>query len=184
MARQSHAIAHDRKLDWKFQPMPVLLQTVLLLTASNIFMTFAWYGHLGSLKDKAWYIAVIVSWGIAFFELLQVPANRIGSTAYNVGELKIIQEVISLSVFVPIAVFYLNSRSNGTTCGRHYVLAARSFLFFATRGRQSARSASRDQISGCRRTVTCRVECSASVILGASLRSRLVSHCIAPGGPS
>jgi uncharacterized protein (DUF486 family) len=88
--------------------MPVLVQTVLLLTLSNIFMTFAWYGHLGSLKDKAWYIAVAISWGIAFFEyLLQVPANRIGSTAYNVGELKIIQEVISLSVFVPIAVFYL-----------------------------------------------------------------------------
>jgi uncharacterized protein len=88
--------------------MPVLLQTILLLTLSNVFMTFAWYGHLGSLKDKAWYVAVAVSWGIAFFEyLLQVPANRVGSTAYSVGELKIVQEVISLAVFVPIAVFYL-----------------------------------------------------------------------------
>src|SRR5438046_1691499 len=88
--------------------MPVLLQTVLLLALSNIFMTFAWYGHLGSLRDKAWYLAVMVSWGIAFFEYaLQVPANRIGSTEYSVSELKILQEVISLSVFVPIAVLYL-----------------------------------------------------------------------------
>jgi uncharacterized protein (DUF486 family) len=72
-------------------------------------MTFAWYGHLGSLKEKAWYIAVLVSWGIAFFEyVLQVPANRIGSDRYNVAELKILQEVISLSVFVPISVYYLN----------------------------------------------------------------------------
>jgi uncharacterized protein len=88
--------------------MPVLAQTIVLLTLSNIFMTVAWYGHLGSLKDKAWYIAVFVSWGIAFFEyVLQVPANRIGSSRYSVAELKIMQEVISLSVFVPIAVFYL-----------------------------------------------------------------------------
>lgn len=88
--------------------MPVLFQTIFLLTLSNIFMTFAWYGHLGSLRDKAWYIAVAVSWGIAFFEyVLQVPANRIGSREYSVAELKIMQEVISLSVFVPIAVMYL-----------------------------------------------------------------------------
>ena len=88
--------------------MPILLQTILLLTLSNVFMTFAWYGHLGGLKDKAWYIAVAVSWGIAFFEyVLQVPANRIGSERYSVAELKIVQEVISLSVFVPIAVLYL-----------------------------------------------------------------------------
>ena len=66
----------------------MLLQTIVLLTLSNVFMTFPWYGNLGSLKDKAWYIAVVVSWGIAFFEyLLQVPANRIGSRAYSVGEL-------------------------------------------------------------------------------------------------
>jgi len=88
--------------------MPILVQTIVLLTLSNIFMTFAWYGHLGTLKEKAWYLAVLVSWGIAFFEyVLQVPANRIGSSRYNVAELKILQEVISLSVFVPIAVFYL-----------------------------------------------------------------------------
>ena len=86
--------------------MPVIVQTILLLTLSNIFMTFAWYGHLASLKDKAWYIAVAVSWGIAFFEyVMQVPANRIGSSQYSFAELKILQEVISLSVFVPIAVF-------------------------------------------------------------------------------
>ena len=85
--------------------MPVLFQTLLLLTLSNVFMTFAWYGHLGSLKEKPWYIAVVVSWGIAFFEyLLQVPANRIGHTQYGMGELKILQEVLSLSVFVPIAI--------------------------------------------------------------------------------
>ncbi|MBI3824171.1 MAG: DMT family protein [Planctomycetes bacterium] len=88
--------------------MPVLLQTIFLLTLSNVFMTFAWYGHLGSLKDKAWYLAVSVSWGIAFFEyLLQVPANRIGNSRYSLAELKILQEVISLSVFVPIAAYYL-----------------------------------------------------------------------------
>jgi uncharacterized protein (DUF486 family) len=89
--------------------MPILVQTIFLLTLSNVFMTFAWYGHLGSLKDKAWYIAVAVSWGIAFFEyVLQVPGNRIGSKGgYSVAELKILQEVISLSVFVPIAVYYL-----------------------------------------------------------------------------
>src|SRR5436853_3887226 len=86
--------------------MPVLVQTIVLLTLSNIFMTFAWYGHLGSLKERAWYIAVLVSWGIAFFEyVLQVPANRIGSKEFSFAELKILQEVISLSVFVPIAVF-------------------------------------------------------------------------------
>jgi uncharacterized protein (DUF486 family) len=88
--------------------MSILLQTVILLTLSNVFMTFAWYGHLGSLKEREWYIAVAVSWGIALFEYaLQVPANRIGSERYSVAELKIMQEVISLSVFVPIAVLYL-----------------------------------------------------------------------------
>lgn len=88
--------------------MPVLLQTILLLTASNVFMTFAWYGHLGELKSRPVILAVLVSWGIAFFEyLIQVPANRIGNTRYTVAELKILQEVIALSVFVPIAVFFL-----------------------------------------------------------------------------
>jgi uncharacterized protein len=88
--------------------MPVLLQTVLLLTLSNVFMTFAWYAHLRDLSTKPWIVAALVSWGIALFEyLLQVPANRIGHTEYNVGQLKILQEVITLAVFVPFAVFYL-----------------------------------------------------------------------------
>ena len=88
--------------------IPVLLQTVLLLTASNVFMTFAWYAHLKELNSKPWFIAAMVSWGIALFEyLLQVPANRIGYTEFSVGQLKILQEVITLAVFVPFAIFYL-----------------------------------------------------------------------------
>ena len=90
------------------QSLPISLQTVLLLTASNIFMTFAWYGHLKTLASSPWYVAALVSWGIALFEyLLQVPANRIGFTQFNVGQLKIMQEVITLGVFVPCAVFYM-----------------------------------------------------------------------------
>jgi len=91
-----------------FQSWPVGLQTVLLLLASNLFMTFAWYGHLRSLSNAAWYTAAIVSWCIAFFEyMLQVPANRIGHTQFSVGQLKILQEVITLTVFVPFAVLYM-----------------------------------------------------------------------------
>lgn len=91
--------------------MPVLAQTILLLIASNVFMTFAWYAHLKDLSTKPWYIAALVSWGIALFEyLLQVPANRIGHTHYNVGQLKIIQEVITLAVFVPFSVLYLGQK--------------------------------------------------------------------------
>jgi uncharacterized protein (DUF486 family) len=85
-----------------------LLLTALLLTASNVFMTFAWYGHLKHLNAQPWWIAALVSWGIALFEyLLQVPANRIGYTALDLGQLKILQEVITLSVFVPFAFFYM-----------------------------------------------------------------------------
>ena len=91
------------------QSLPVGLQTVMLLVAGNVFMTFAWYGHLKNMATSPWYMAAVVSWGIALFEyLLQVPANRIGYTQFNVGQLKIIQEVITLSVFVPFAVFYLD----------------------------------------------------------------------------
>ena len=86
----------------------VLTRTVLLLIASNVFMTFAWYAHLRNLSDRTWYVAALVSWGIALFEyLLQVPANRIGYTAFTLPQLKIIQEVITLSVFVPFVVFYM-----------------------------------------------------------------------------
>lgn len=88
--------------------MPVLAQTIVLLTLSNVFMTFAWYAHLKELGHRPWIVAALASWGIALFEyLLQVPANRIGYTAYNVGQLKILQEVITLSVFAPFAVWYL-----------------------------------------------------------------------------
>ena len=90
------------------QSWPVALQTVLLLLASNVFMTIAWYGHLRSLTTASWITAAVVSWGIAFFEyLLQVPANRIGHTEFSVGQLKIMQEVITLTVFVPFAMLYL-----------------------------------------------------------------------------
>lgn len=87
---------------------PPLLTTVLLLSASNVFMTFAWYGHLKHLNSAPWWIAALVSWGIALFEyLLQVPANRIGHTALSLGQLKILQEVITLAVFVPFVVLYM-----------------------------------------------------------------------------
>jgi uncharacterized protein (DUF486 family) len=82
--------------------------TVLLLACSNIFMTFAWYAHLKEMSQRPWVIAALVSWGIAFFEyMLQVPGNRIGYTVLTVGQLKLMQEVITLSVFVPFAVLYL-----------------------------------------------------------------------------
>ncbi|CAM3186461.1 DMT family protein [Rhodothermus bifroesti] len=84
------------------------LQTIGLLVLSNVFMTFAWYGHLRHLGDRPWYVAVVVSWSIALFEyMLQVPANRIGFTVFNLAQLKILQEVITLSVFIPFAVFYM-----------------------------------------------------------------------------
>ncbi|MFP5390561.1 MAG: DMT family protein [Gammaproteobacteria bacterium] len=89
--------------------IPVFIQTTGLLILSNVFMTFAWYGHLKNLSNKAWYVAAIVSWGIALFEyLLQVPANRIGSTQYSLAQLKILQEAITLTVFVPFAMLYMN----------------------------------------------------------------------------
>lgn len=83
----------------------VVPQTVFLLCLSNLFMTFAWYGHLKSLGDRPWYVAAMLSWGIALFEyLLQVPANRIGFTTLSLPQLKITQEVISIAVFIPFAV--------------------------------------------------------------------------------
>ena len=85
-----------------------MVRTVLLLTASNVFMTFAWYAHLRNMSERPWYIAAFASWGIALFEyLLQVPANRIGYTEFNLGQLKILQEIITLSVFVPFVWFYM-----------------------------------------------------------------------------
>lgn len=88
--------------------LPPVLTTVLLLSASNVFMTIAWYGHLKHLNTAPWWIAALVSWGIALFEyLLQVPANRIGYTTMTLPQLKILQEVITLAVFVPFAVFVM-----------------------------------------------------------------------------
>lgn len=88
--------------------MTPLWKTVFLLAASNVFMTFAWYAHLKNLSHRPWIVAALVSWGIALFEyLLQVPANRIGHTSLDVSQLKILQEVISLSVFVPFAILYM-----------------------------------------------------------------------------
>lgn len=90
------------------QPVPVILQTSLLLVCSNVFMTFAWYAHLKNLNNRPWLVAALASWGIALFEyLLQVPANRIGYTQLQLGQLKILQEVITLTVFVPFAIFYM-----------------------------------------------------------------------------
>ena len=87
------------------QAIPV---SILLLVLSNVFMTFAWYAHLKNLSGNPWYVAALVSWGIAFFEyMLQVPANRIGYTAMTLPQLKIVQEVITLAVFVPFVVFYM-----------------------------------------------------------------------------
>ena len=88
--------------------MRVTLTTVALLTCSNIFMTFAWYAHLRDLRMKPWYVAAIVSWSIALFEyLLQVPGNRIGYSTMSLPQLKILQEVITLAVFVPFAILYM-----------------------------------------------------------------------------
>jgi uncharacterized protein (DUF486 family) len=88
--------------------MPAVLRTVLLLTLSNVFMTYAWYGHLRTLNDRKWFVAALVSWSIALFEyLLQVPANRIGFTVLSLPQLRMLQEVISLAVFVPFSVYYM-----------------------------------------------------------------------------
>jgi uncharacterized protein len=114
--------------------MRTLALTVGLLCLSNIFMTFAWYAHLKELYQKPWIVAALISWGIALFEyLLQVPANRIGFTMLNVAQLKILQEVITLSVFVPFAVFYLKEPLK-----LDYLWAACCILaavFFVFRGR-------------------------------------------------
>ena len=86
----------------------VILRSTILLVLSNVFMTFAWYAHLRNLSQRPWYIAALASWGIALFEyLLQVPANRIGYTAMSLGQLKILQEAITLAVFIPFAVLYM-----------------------------------------------------------------------------
>jgi uncharacterized protein (DUF486 family) len=88
--------------------MSIIARTIILLALSNVFMTFAWYAHLKNLGAKPWYVAALASWGIALFEyLLQVPANRIGYTALSLPQLKILQEVITLAVFVPFVILYM-----------------------------------------------------------------------------
>src|SRR6478672_2597327 len=90
---------------------PVVLRTTALLVCSNVFMTFAWYGHLRNLGSRPWYVAAIVSWGIALFEyLLQVPANRTGYTQMSLAQLKILQEVVTLLVFLPFAILYMHQQ--------------------------------------------------------------------------
>jgi uncharacterized protein (DUF486 family) len=93
--------------------MSIILRTTLLLVASNLFMTYAWYGHLKTLGNRAWYVAALASWGIALFEyLLQVPANRLGYTTMSLGQLKMLQEVIAIGVFIPFAVVYMKAPLN------------------------------------------------------------------------
>lgn len=88
--------------------MPIIVKTVILLAFSNLFMTFAWYAHLKNMSSRAWYIAAFASWGIAFFEyMIQVPANRIGYQELSLAQLKILQEVITLSVFIPFSIYYM-----------------------------------------------------------------------------
>ena len=87
------------------------IQTIGLLILSNVFMTFAWYAHLRDLRDKPWWIAALLSWAVAFFEyMVQVPANRIGYQTFSLGQLKILQEVVTLSVFIPFAVFFMHEK--------------------------------------------------------------------------
>ena len=112
--------------------MPVIAQTIALLVLSNIFMTFAWYAHLRNLSNRSWIVAALASWGIALFEyLLQVPANRIGHTHLELGQLKVLQEVITLAVFVPFAWLYMKEpvRTNFLWAG----LCLCGAVFFAFR---------------------------------------------------
>ena len=107
------------------------LLTVGLLIASNVFMTFAWYAHLRNLADRPWYVAALVSWGIALFEyLLQVPANRIGFRSLSLVQLKILQEVITLSVFVPFAIYYMHQPVNWNFLWAGLCLVGAAYFLF------------------------------------------------------
>ena len=113
--------------------MRPVLTTIGLLILSNVFMTFAWYGHLKNLSNRAWYIAAAASWGVAFFEyMLQVPANRIGHTTLSLGQLKIMQEVIALSVFVPFSIFYMKETLSWNY--RYAAICIAGAVFFIFRG--------------------------------------------------
>lgn len=114
--------------------MKAAVIAVVLLCCSNVFMTFAWYGHLRNLSHRAWFVAALVSWGIALFEyLLQVPANRIGHTVLTVGQLKIIQEVVTLSVFVPFSVLYLREKLSWDYLWAGLCLLGAVFFLFRSR---------------------------------------------------
>ena len=109
----------------------VLLQTVVLLSLSNVFMTFAWYGHLKELNNRPWVVAALVSWGIALFEYcLAVPANRYGSAVYSAAQLKAIQEVITLLVFAVFSVFYLGQKVGLNQLIGFALIAAGAFFVF------------------------------------------------------
>ena len=111
--------------------MNKMIITTLMLVCSNVFMTFAWYGHLKNFNNKPWVIAAMISWGIALFEyLIQVPANRIGHQVMNLGQLKILQEVITLSVFVPFSLFYMKENlKQDYIWAAIFILAAVFFMF-------------------------------------------------------
>ena len=114
--------------------MQPTLTTICLLTISNVFMTIAWYGHLQGLRHKPWLVAALLSWGIALFEyLIQVPANRIGHQVMNVGQLKILQEVISLTVFVPFAWLYLKEKPSWDYLWAAFCLLGAAFFVFRSR---------------------------------------------------
>ena len=108
------------------------MRTIILLIISNVFMTFAWYAHLKNLHNRHWFVAVLFSWGIAFFEyLVQVPANRIGyAGSFSLAQLKIIQEVITLSVFVPFALFYMGTNLSWNYLWAGFCLAGAVFFIF------------------------------------------------------
>jgi hypothetical protein len=111
----------------------VNLSTVALLTCSNVFMTFAWYAHLRDLRGQPWIVAAVISWSIAFFEyLLQVPANRLGARTMSLGQLKVLQEVISLTVFVPFAVLYMKESLRLDYLWAALCLAGAAYFMFRT----------------------------------------------------
>ena len=111
--------------------MSVVLRTSLLLVCSNVFMTFAWYAHLKNLSDRKWYVAALASWGIALFEyLLQVPANRLGYTELSLAQLKLLQEVITLGVFVPFALFYMRQPLNWNFLWAGLCLVGAAYFMF------------------------------------------------------
>ena len=111
--------------------MNKLIITTLMLACSNVFMTFAWYGHLKNYNDKPWIIAAVISWGIALFEyLIQVPANRLGHQVMNLGQLKILQEVITLSIFVPFSIFYMKEGLKQDYLWAAVCIAGAAFFMF------------------------------------------------------